>query len=163
MANPTDVVGYAMDGYVLCPSCYAEREEGKKKGTVANNDDEGTAMFGDSEVDFPGSSCDVCNELIDEIYLFQDSDLERVEIKDLPDKFMTKLGIIDAIDGNKENNFYAIYKIKCGERDLSDYVDRFIDIITRVEKIENVGDSNWEISDIAPDSKDATMYIAIFY
>jgi hypothetical protein len=179
--NATDIIGYAMpDGYMLCPSCYAEylldlnksvkmpkdlaelkdNIEKISNGSIPIPREEGSPEFAGAEVDFPGSSCDWCNEIIEEeTYLFQDSDLERVEVpthldvSEIPFEIMKKLGIDGIVEGS-----YVVYKIKCGERDLSDYIDIFIDIITRVEKIETVGDSEYEVDD-----KSGFMYIAIFY
>ena len=60
----TDILGYAMDGYILCPACHARRESMKKSGLVPTFDETGHPIIVDeycANVE-PGTvePCDQC-------------------------------------------------------------------------------------------------------
>ena len=58
-----DILGYALDGYVLCPACYRERAQFKANGfRVAFHDEEGHPIFACE--DWSDDACDQCNESI---------------------------------------------------------------------------------------------------
>jgi hypothetical protein len=135
MVSATDIIGWAMeDGYMLCPSCYEELDDEEKE--------HGSPEFAGAEVDFPGSSCDNCLERIEnESLLFNDGDIKFVE----------------RVDSDASSDSYTsrvMYKLH--SKELGEYMDTIVDMITAIEKINEVGDSDYE-------ERDSDTYVTVWF
>lgn len=138
--NSADIVGYAFEGFMICVDCYEKLTRKQQKGALP--------VFADHEVDFPGDSCEECQEKIDGNLLFQDRDLHRVE----------KMENICETDKDGEAYTYSKLVYKIDGVDLDDYIHDLVDDIARIEKIDkkNIDDHDY-------DEKDDATFITVLY